>query len=122
MIKRIVIEPYDSFNISTFVIHSDTVHIGHFGGMYDEEGNKLLTIEDQTKQAFTNLKTALNKINLDLNSLLKVTVILKHISDFHGMHQAWLEVFESGYPARTTITSDFIDNDCLVQIEGVAGL
>jgi 2-iminobutanoate/2-iminopropanoate deaminase len=122
MVKRIVIKPYESFDISTFVIHGDTVQIGHFGGMYDEDGNKLLTIETQTKQTFMNLKAALSKINLDLDSLLKVTVILKDISDFHGMHQAWLEIFKSGYPARTTITSDFIDADCLVQIEGVAAL
>jgi len=122
MAKRIIIEPYDTFDISTFVIHEDTVHIGHFGGMYDNDGNKLKTIEDQTYQTFMNLKLSLEKINLDLSHLLKVTVILKKISDFHGMHRAWKQVFESNYPVRTTITSGFIDDDCLIQIEGTAGL
>ena len=121
MAKQIIIEPYDTFNISTFVIHGDTVHIGHFGGMYDNDGNKLKTIEDQTYQTFMNLKSSLGKINLDLSHLLKVTVILKKISDFHGMHRAWKQVFESNYPVRTTITSEFIDDDCLIQIEGTAG-
>ncbi len=122
MINRMVFEPYNTFDISTFVIHGDTVQIGHFGGMYADTGNKLLTIEEQTVQTFMNLEAALAKINLGLDSLIKVTVILKNISDFHGMHQAWKQVLQSEYPTRTTITSDFIDEDCLIQIEGVAGL
>ena len=64
MTKQIIIEPYDTFDLSTFVIHGDTVHIGHFGGMYDNDGNKLKTIEDQTCQTFKNLKSSLEKINL----------------------------------------------------------
>lgn len=122
MTKRIIIEPYDTFDISTFVVHGDTVHIGHFGGMYDNDGHKLQSIEEQTYQTFMNLKSALEKINLDLSHLLKVTVILKKISDFHDMHRAWKQVFGNNYPVRTTITSEFIDEDCLIQIEGTAGL
>ena len=118
--KRIVLEPYDTFDISTFVIQDDHVHIGHFGGMYDENGVQLETIEEQTLQTFRNLEKALGEINLTLKNLLKVTVILKNISDFQGMHAAWKQVFSSEYPVRTTITSDFIDDHCLIQIEGVA--
>jgi 2-iminobutanoate/2-iminopropanoate deaminase len=122
MMKRIVIEPYDTFDISTLVLHGNTVFSGHFGGMFDKEGCKLHTIEEQTCQAFMNLKVALAKINLGLNDLLKVTVILKDIGDFQGMHRAWKQVFDGDYPARTTITSQFVDPDCLVQIEAVAGI
>ncbi|MCJ7701101.1 MAG: RidA family protein [Anaerolineales bacterium] len=120
--KRIVIAPYDSYGISTFVIHGDTVHIGHFGGMMDENGQNITGIEAQTLQTFKNLEDALAKINLSLDNLLKVTIILGDISDFHGMHAAWMQVFQSGAPTRTTITSDFIDEHCLIQIEGAAGL
>ena len=122
MTKRIIIPPYDTFDISTFVVHGDTIQIGHFGGMYTDKGDKLLTIEEQTLQTFHNLEKALREINLSLKNLLKVTVILRNISDFHGMHTAWKQVFQSDYPARTTITSDFIDEDCLIQIEGVADM
>ena len=120
--KRIILEPYDTFDISTFVIHGDHVQIGHFGGMYDENGQPLHTIEEQTVQTFHNLEKALREINLTLKNLLKVTVILKDISDFQGMHTGWKQVFNSDYPVRTTITSDFVDEDCLIQIEGVAGI
>ena len=120
--KRIILEPYDTFDISTFVIHGDHVHIGHFGDMYDEDGKPLDRIEEQTVQTFRNLEKALGEINLTLKNLLKVTVILKVISDFQGMHTGWKQIFDSDYPVRTTITSDFIDENCLIQIEGVAGV
>jgi len=119
---RVILEPYDTFDLSTFVIHNDTVYIGHFGGMYNEAGEQLHTIEDQTQQTFHNLAKALKTIELSLDSLVKVTVILKNISDFQGMHVAWKQVFKSVYPVRTTITSDFIDEHCLIQIEGVAAI
>jgi 2-iminobutanoate/2-iminopropanoate deaminase len=121
-LDRIILEPYDTFDISTFVFHNDTVYIGHFGGMYDDAGEQLHTIEEQTRQTFRNLTKALKAVELSLESLIKVTVILKDISDFQGMHAAWKQVFTSVHPVRTTITSDFVDNHCLIQIEGVAGI
>ena len=122
MTKRVVIEPYDTFGISTFVIHGKTVYIGHFGGIVNDRGDKLNNIEEQTRQTFRNLEIALEKINLGLHDLLKVTVILRCNSDFQGMHNAWKEIFPDNLPVRTTITSDFVDADCLIQIDGIAGL
>jgi 2-iminobutanoate/2-iminopropanoate deaminase len=122
MIDRVILEPYDAFDISTFVVHNDTVYIGHFGGMYNEAGEELSTIEEQTVQTFRNLERGLAEINLSLNNLLKVTVILRDISDFQGMHTAWKQVFTSVYPVRTTITSAFVDHHCRIQIEGIAGI
>jgi 2-iminobutanoate/2-iminopropanoate deaminase len=114
--------PYDTFDLSTFVIQGDTVHIGHFGGIYDHDGNQLPTIEEQTTQTFKNLEIALAEIDLTLENMLKVTVILRNISDFQGMHRTWKQIFKSKFPCRTTITSDFIDVACLIQIDGVAGI
>jgi hypothetical protein len=43
------LEPYDTFDIAIFVIHDDSVHTGHFGGMYDNDGKLLETIEEQCR-------------------------------------------------------------------------
>ncbi len=119
--KRIVIPPYDHYGLSTFVINKDTVYIGHFGGSYDRNGQKLLTIEDQMHQTLINLKESLKPIDLDLNHIVKLTVILRDIKDFKGMHSIWLQHFRADhYPVRTVITSDFVDAHCLVQVEGIA--
>lgn len=122
MPERITLKPYDTFDMSTLVIHGDTVYTSHFGGMHDGDGNKLLSIEEQTIQTFRNLEKALKEIGLGLNNLLTVTVILRDISDFSRMHEAWKQVFSNEFPARTTITSDFVDDHCLIQIEGIAGI
>ena len=122
MTKRIVIKPYDSYGVSTFVIQGDTVYIGHFGGSFDDAGNKVIAVEEQAMQTFKNLERSLKEINLGLDSLLKVTVILRDIADFDAMHEVWKKVFPNEYPARTTITSDFVDDHCRIQIEGIAGL
>ena len=120
--KNITLTPYDTFDLSTFVIHGNLVHIGHFGGMFDDDGEPLTTIEEQTVQTFHNLGRALREINLSLRNLLKVTVILKDISNFQGMHSAWKQVFSSNYPVRTTITSGLVDENCQIEIDGVAGI
>ena len=122
MTKRIVVKPYDTYGVSTFVIQGDTVYIGHFGGSYDDNGNKLFGVEEQTLQTFKNLEKALQAINLGLKDLLKVTVILRDIADFNAMHEGWKKVFPNEYPARTTITSNFVDDHCRIQIEGVASI
>ena len=120
MPERIIIKPYDTYDISTFVIHGDVVYIGHFGGSYDDESNKLLSAEEQTVQTFRNLEKALKEIGLSLANLVKVTVILKDIQDFDAMHKVWKQVFTKEYPARTTITSNFVDDHCRIQIDGIA--
>ncbi len=122
MPKRVTLKSYDTFDISTFVLQGDTVYISHFGESFDDAGNKLIGVEEQALQAFKNLETALKEINLSLRNLMKVTVILRDIADFDQMHDVWKKVFEGGYPVRTTITSDFVDAHCRIQLEGIACL
>ena len=121
VVKRIVIPPYDRFNLSTFVVHNDTVYIGHFGGFEDEQGNTLGTVEEQFEQTLGNLQRALREIDLGLENMVRVTVMLRSIDDFTKMDEVWVRYFtEAAYPVRTTITTDFVDECCLVQIDGVA--
>ena len=49
MPERITLKPYDRYDASTFVIHGQTVHIGHFGGSWDDQGQKLISVEDQMR-------------------------------------------------------------------------
>ncbi len=122
MPDRIIVKPYDTYDISTFVIQGDTVYISHFGGSYDDEGNKLFSADEQTIQTFRNLEKALKEINLGLDNLIKVTVILRDIHDFDAMHKAWKQIFTKDYPVRTTITSNFVDDHCRIQIDCIASL
>ncbi|MCC6614063.1 MAG: RidA family protein [Anaerolineae bacterium] len=120
MPERIILKPYDTYGVATFVVEGGVVYIGHFGGMQAPDGTRMRTIEEQTRQAFLNLDAALGQIGLSLKHMLKVTVILRNIVDFDAMHAVWQSFFPADYPARTTITSDFVEPTCLIQIEGIA--
>jgi len=121
MIKRTVIPPYDQYELSTFVTHDDVVYIGHIGGVTDEEENLLSTTKEQMEHTLKNLDKFLNEIDLSLKNVVKLIVILKDIDDFREMHKVWKEYFDEGeYPVRSVITSEFVNNNILVQVEGVA--
>ncbi len=121
MIKRIDIPPYDSYDLSAFVVTGDLVHIGHFGGYCDAKGNLLTTIEEQMDQTLSNLERALGKIDLTLDDVVNLTVLLKNTDDFQGMHSVWKKRFKEGhYPVRSGLFTDFVSEDCLVQVFGFA--
>ena len=121
MIKRTVIPPYDQYELSTFVTHDDVVYIGHIGGVTDEEGNLLSTTKEQIEQTLKNLDGFLNEIDLSLKNVVKLTVILKDIDHFKEMHKVWKEYFDEGeYPVRSVNTSEFVNDNIMVQVEGVS--
>lgn len=119
--ERIVIPPYDEYDLSTFVRHGDTISFGHVGGYVDDSGTPIETVEGQMHRILDNLETLLAEIGFDLSNVAKLRVILRDIADFHEMHAVWTDRFEQGaYPARTVITSAFVDEAIRVQVEGVA--
>ena len=115
--KRFVFNP--DWGISTCVEADRFVFIAHHGG-HTVEGRKLLTIEEQTEQTFINLKDTLARIDLSFEDILVLDVLLKDIRDFNGMHSVWAKWFPQEFPARTTMTSDFVDDHCLIQVHGIA--
>ncbi|MFP4051722.1 MAG: RidA family protein [Thermoplasmata archaeon] len=121
MIERIVLSPYDQYELSTFVTQDNVVYIGHIGGVTDEGGNLLSTTKEQMEQTLKNLDEYLNEIDLCLKDVVKLTVIMKDIDDFRDMHEVWKEHFDEGkYPVRSVITSNFVNENIMVQVEGIA--
>ncbi|NTW41949.1 MAG: RidA family protein, partial [Cellulomonadaceae bacterium] len=48
-------------------------------------------------------------------------VWLRDIADLRAMEQAFVGRFPAdGYPARMTATTQFVDDDCRVMVEGTA--
>jgi len=60
-------------------------------------------------------------LNLTLADMVKVHVWLKNIKDLPAMEKGFFNYFETDhFPARVTATTEFIDDDCLLLIEGTA--
>jgi 2-iminobutanoate/2-iminopropanoate deaminase len=76
---------------------------------------------EQLEDIFKHLKKTLGEFGLGLENLVKVNVWLKHIQDLPEMEKAFNKYFDEGkFPARMTATTEFIDEDCLVMVDGTA--
>ena len=89
-----------------------------FLGLHRGGGNDFTT---QFGDTFAHLSDTLEEVGLTLADLVKVHVWLKYIEDLPEMEQGFRRYFdEDAFPARMTATTEFIDADCLLMIEGVA--
>jgi 2-iminobutanoate/2-iminopropanoate deaminase len=67
------------------------------------------------------LKDTLSQLDVSMHNLVKVNVYLKFIKDLPEMEKVFCEYFEvDKFPARMTSTTDFIDSDCLMMLDGIA--
>lgn len=99
---------------SAAVAAGDYVFLGLHRGFGD-------TFAAQLEGTFEDIQRTLGELGLPLTSLVKVNVWLKHIDDLPEMEQRFRDYFPEGrFPARMTATTEFIDADCLLMIEGVA--
>jgi 2-iminobutanoate/2-iminopropanoate deaminase len=102
------------YTYSTAVAAGDYVFLGLHRGFGDSFSAELA-------DAFEHLEATLEQLGLTLGSLVKVNVWLKDIKDLPEMERRFADYFEEGqFPARMTSTTEFIDDDCLTMIDGVA--
>jgi 2-iminobutanoate/2-iminopropanoate deaminase len=75
----------------------------------------------QCESALQGIRDTLAQLDLPLEKLVKVNVWLKNIKDLPEMEKIFHQYFaQDTFPARMTSTTEFIDEDCLLMIEGVA--
>ncbi|MBU1013049.1 MAG: Rid family detoxifying hydrolase [Bacteroidetes bacterium] len=80
------------------------------------------SIEDQTERTFNNISIILAGMGLTLKSIVKATVFLKDMDDFHRMNKVYEKRFDGHKPARSTISVKKNPLDALVEIECIAEL
>ena len=64
------------------------------------------TIQEETRQALSNLRHIVESSGGSLADTVKVTVFLRDMADFAGMNEAFKEFFTEPYGARTTVQSN----------------
>lgn len=79
------------------------------------------TFAEQHENTFKHLEKTLVDLGLTLAHLVKVNVWLKNIQDLPEMERLFNNHFaQDQFPARMTATTEFIDADCLLMIDGIA--
>lgn len=78
------------------------------------------TVEEQTRQALTNIRNVLEAAGSSIGQVVKTTVFLKDMNDFAKMNAIYAEFFGENPPARSTIAVAGLPKGGLVEIEAVA--
>ncbi len=94
---------------------------GQLGGKPDGSGPEG-GIEEQTEQAFRNLKAILEAAGSSLERIVKTTVFLKSLDDFAGMNEVYRRYVGDVPPARSTVGVSELPAGALVEIEAIAAV
>jgi len=77
-------------------------------------------VEFQTQLTLSNVRRILEAAGVGITDVVKCSVFLRDISEFHNMNRAYAAFFGEHKPARTTIEAKFHQAEMLVEIDCVA--
>ena len=100
---------------SSCVIAGDFIFLAHHGGSQDVND-----IVHQAKATIESMKKTLSTVNATLDDIVQLNFYIKRIEDFRKGADVFREYFKNGAPARMTVATEFVDENCLCQMDGVA--
>ncbi len=77
-------------------------------------------IKAQTRRVLDNIAAILRETGSSLEQVVKTTVFLTNLDDFAGMNEVYAGVFQSPYPARSTVEIGRLPGSMLLEIECIA--
>ena len=77
-------------------------------------------IKAQTEQSLANVRAILEAEGLDINNVVKTTVLLADMSLFAEMNEVYGETFSLPFPARSAFAVKSLPMGALVEIEVIA--
>ena len=107
--------------ISWAVVHGDVVYTS---GVYGRDVGRDYwgDIREQTRMCLGYIDEILRGSKSSVSNVLQVTVYLKDREDFDAYNEEYRQFFGEGPPARTTIVTDFVFPEMLIEISCVAAL
>jgi 2-iminobutanoate/2-iminopropanoate deaminase len=107
--------------------YSQAIRVGNLvfvsgqGGMNRATGQMVRdTIEHETHQVLTNLKTILEAAGSSLDRVVKTTCFLGNMDDFPVFNEVYAEYFTTNKPARSTIQAARLPGGIQVEVECIA--
>ena len=110
--------PYSqAIKVGNTVYCSGQIPINPATGMIDA-----VTVEDQTRQAITNLKNVLEAAGGGLCNVVKTTVFISDMNDFAAINGVYAELFGDTKPARSCVEVARLPKDVKIEIEAIANV
>ena len=79
-------------------------------------------IQSQTRQSLTNIQYILREAGLEMDNVVKTTVLLQDMGDFTAMNEVYATFFTGSCPARAAVEVAKLPKGALVEIEAVAAV
>lgn len=100
---------------SSCVVAGDFIFLAHHAGGFEKRD-----IAHQTRAAFERIKRTLSTVGATLDDMVQLNYYIRDTEDFDAGRNVFPEYFKNGAPARMTVVTKFLDDNCLCQIDGVA--
>lgn len=85
-----------------------------------ETGEVVEGIENQARQALTNVKSLLASQGRSMSDIIKTTVFIKNMDDFSKVNEVYATFFEGDFPARSCVEVARLPKDVLIEVEAIA--
>lgn len=85
-----------------------------------ETGEIVEGIENQARQALTNVKNLLEAAGSSMDQVVKTTVFIKDMNDFAAVNSVYATFFTGAFPARSCVEVARLPKDVLIEMEAVA--
>jgi 2-iminobutanoate/2-iminopropanoate deaminase len=102
------------------VIAGNFVFLSGTAGLVPSTGKLAEGFEEQTRQAFLNIKTILEEAGSGLEKIVKTTVFMVSGNDFAILNKVYAEIFPVDAPARSAPQVMPFPGGILVSIECIA--
>jgi 2-iminobutanoate/2-iminopropanoate deaminase len=102
------------------VIADKFVFLSGTPGLVPSTGKPAESFEEQTRQAFLNIKTILEEVGSGLDKIVKTTVFMVSGNDFAILNKVYKEIFPVNAPARSTPQVMLFPGGILVSVECIA--
>ena len=89
-------------------------------GVDPKTGEAGVTIEEQTRQVFENLRGLLADAGSSLEQAVKTTVFIKNMDDFGKINDIYASYFTGDFPARSCVEVARLPKDLLIEVEVIA--
>ncbi|MBG6248470.1 RidA family protein [Candidatus Symbiopectobacterium endolongispinus] len=98
------------------VVAGGFIFLAHHSG-----GHEKADAVFQTRTSLKALQKTLQSVDASLDDMVQLTLYLKHRHDFPAVRDIFREFFTARhYPARMTVFTDLINENCLCMIDGTA--
>lgn len=98
----------------------ETIYVSGQLPIDPESGHMAEGIEEQTRRSLRNISAILAAAGVSMSDVVKVTVLLQHMSDFAAMNGVYATFFFGVMPARVCFEVGALPMGALVEIDAVA--